>query len=57
MTYAVLARPRYGIAEMVASVHATEAEADAERVRQEDRRGDYWEFTVTSVREDDEISD
>lgn len=40
--------------EMVASVHATETEADAERATQAERRGDLWWFVVRKVKLADE---
>ena len=51
--FAVQAQPRDGLAEMTCSVHETENEANAERKRQEAKRGDRWLFSVEHVVEID----
>jgi hypothetical protein len=40
----VQCRPKDGRAEMVASVHETEVEAEAEMDRQVKQRGQLWDF-------------
>ncbi len=47
--FSVQAWPDGGSAEMTCSVHATKAEAEAEKRRQEAKRGDLWCFRVCEV--------
>ena len=55
--YALFARPIHGTARMVVSVHATEAEAEAERVRQTEKRAQHWYMYTGPVVRDEEVDD
>lgn len=56
--HALFARPHGGTATMIVSVHATETEADAELLRQREKRARHWlMYAGPVVRDEDTVDD